>query len=134
MDIGRLPLFEAFSKRMSWLTARQTVLAENVANANTPDYVAKDVKDLDFGKILGTTPGDPGPIQLAVTQPDHIAIIPPGAGDKIVVEPEATSLDGNGVSLEEQMMKVSTNAASYALVTTLYKQNVGMIKSVLGGS
>ena len=36
MDIGHIPLFAAFSKRMAWLTQRQTVLAENVANANTP--------------------------------------------------------------------------------------------------
>lgn len=133
MDIGHIPLFEAISKRMQWLTARQTVLAENVANANTPDYVAKDVKELNFGAILGNAPGSPGPIRLAVTQPDHIAVRTPGADAKIVTEPEATSLDGNGVSLEEQMMKVSTNAANFALVTTLYKDNVGMIKSVLGG-
>jgi len=48
MDIGHIPLFAAFSKRMAWLTARQTVLAENVANANTPGYMAKDLKELDF--------------------------------------------------------------------------------------
>ena len=33
------------------------------------------------------------------------------------------SLDGNSVSIEAQMMKVSTNAADYALITAIYKQN-----------
>jgi flagellar basal-body rod protein FlgB len=43
------------------------------------------------------------------------------------------SLDGNGVNMEEQMMKVSTNAADYSVITTLYKQNISMIKTALGG-
>jgi flagellar basal-body rod protein FlgB len=130
MDIGRIPLFEALSKRMAWLTQRQTVLAENVANANTPGYVAKDLKELDFGTVLGKTAGK---LQLAATEPGHILSPAQDSGAQVVTEADDHSLDGNGVSLEAQMMKVSTNAADYALVTTLYKQNVDLIKSVLGG-
>jgi flagellar basal-body rod protein FlgB len=134
MDIGQIPLFSALSKRMSWLTARQTVLAENVANANTPGYIAKDIKEIDFKSLLGKTSGaHGGPLQMAADQVGHIAL---GAGNnqpQIVQLTDDKSLDGNGVSLEEQMMKVSTNAADYSLITTLYKQNVSMIKSVLGG-
>lgn len=130
MDIGRIPLFDALSKRMAWLTQRQTVLAENVANANTPGYVAKDLKELDFGSVLGKTAGK---LQLAATEPGHILSPAQDGGSPTVVLADDHSIDGNGVSLESQMMKVSTNAADYALVTTLYKQNVDMVKSVLGG-
>lgn len=130
MDIGRIPLFDALSKRMTWLTQRQTVLAENVANANTPGYVSKDLKELNFGSILGQTPGA---LQLAATEPGHILSPGPDTITPVVTEADDRSIDGNGVSLESQMMKVSTNAADYALVTTLYKQNVEMVKSVLGG-
>lgn len=131
MDIGTIPLFAALTKRMTWLTQRQTVLAENVANANTPGYIAKDLKELDFGSILGKSAGK---LQLAATEPGHI--MSPAQDDTtapIVTDTEDQSLDGNGVSLESQMMKVSTNAADYALVTTLYKQNVDMVKTALGG-
>jgi flagellar basal-body rod protein FlgB len=130
MDIGRIPLFDALSKRMAWLTQRQTVLAENVANANTPGYVAKDLKELDFGSIVGKAQGA---LQLAATQPGHILSPSKDTGAPVITEADDHSLDGNGVSIEEQMMKVSTNAADYALVTTLYKQNVDLVKSVLGG-
>lgn len=132
MDIGTIPLFAALTKRMAWLTQRQTVLAENVANANTPGYVAKDLKELDFGSILGKSAGR---LPLAATEPGHI--LAPGQDDTAPIVTESAdpqSLDGNGVSLESEMMKVSTNAADYALVTTLYKQNVDMVKTALGGA
>lgn len=131
MDIGRIPLFDALAKRMAWLTQRQTVLAENVANANTPGYVAKDIKELNFGSAISQAQGA---LRLAVTQPGHIVSSAPDTVAPVVTDPESRSLDGNGVSLESQMMKVSTNASDFALVTTLYKQNVAMVKSVLGGS
>ncbi len=131
MDIGQIPLFAALTKRMSWLTARQTVLAENVANANTPGYVAKDLKELDFKSLIGKTKSF-GPLQLAATEPGHIAPAVATTPAQVVTAADDQSLDGNGVSLEAQMMKVSTNASDYALVTSLYKQNIGLIKIVLG--
>ena len=134
MDIGHVPLFAAFAKRMAWLTARQTVLAENVANANTPGYLAKDLKALDFKSLVGGASGaNGGPLRLAADQPGHIAPAVANNVAAVVRLPDDRSLSGNGVSLESQMMKVSTNASEYALVTTLYKQNIGMLKTVLGG-
>jgi flagellar basal-body rod protein FlgB len=134
MEIGHIPLFAALSKRMAWLTARQTVLAENVANANTPGYVAKDLKELDFRSLIGNGgAATGGALQLAADQPGHIAPAVPSAPAPVVPVADDQSLSGNGVSLESQMMKVSTNASEYALVTTLYKQNISMIKTVLGG-
>ena len=66
MDITKLPLFETMRERLSFLTARQSVLAENVANANTPGYEAKDVEAPDFAAMaageggLRTTDPRPG--------------------------------------------------------------------------
>jgi flagellar basal-body rod protein FlgB len=135
MDIGQIPLFAALSKRMSWITARQTVLAENVANANTPGYVAKDLKELDFKSLIGKSsgPGQRGALRMAADQVGHIAPSVSSDPAPTVKLADDKSLDGNGVSLEAQMMKVSTNAADYSLITTLYKQNISMIKTVLGG-
>jgi flagellar basal-body rod protein FlgB len=134
MDIGHIPLFAAFSKRMAWLTARQTVLAQNVANANTPGYQAKDLKQLDFKSLVGGGKGTTGGLlRLAADQPGHIAPALANTPAAVIKVADDQSLDGNGVSLESQMMKVSTNASEYALVTTLYRQNISMIKTVLGG-
>jgi len=134
MDIGHIPLFAAFSKRMAWLTARQTVLAQNVANANTPGYQAKDLKQLDFKSLVGGGKGTTGGLlRLAADQPGHIAPALANTPAAVIKVADDQRLDGNGVSLESQMMKVSTNASEYALVTTLYRQNISMIKTVLGG-
>ena len=131
MDIGHIPLFTAFAKRMAWLSARQTVLAQNVANANTPGYVAKDLKEINFNSMVSNAPGL---LQLAATQPGHFAPAVPTTPTQLETVADDRALDGNGVSLEAQMMKVSSNAADYALVTTLYKDNVAMIKTALGGA
>lgn len=130
MDIRSIPLFEAITRRMSWLTERQTVLAENVANANTPGYNEKDLKEPDFKALLGRASSS---VHLVATQPGHITM--PAGGNQVgtVDTTEDRTLNGNGVSIEAQMMKVSENAADYALTTTLYKQNMALFKMVLGG-
>lgn len=131
MDIGSIPLFQAISQRMSWLTQRQTVLAENVANANTPGYVAKDIKEPDFGALVGQANGS---LQMATTNAGDITPgTNPTGGQVFTPTADDQSLDGNGVSIEDQMMKVSTNASDYAVVSALYKDHIAMIKMALGG-
>src|SRR5258708_39520952 len=72
MDLNGIPLFSLISGRMSWLSARQSVLAENVANGDTPNYVARDIKQLDFQNILaGQGMGD---TQLTTTNARHFEI------------------------------------------------------------
>ncbi len=131
MDIKSIPLFEAITRRLAWLSDRQTVLAENVANANTPDYLAKDIKEPDFHALVT---GASSVLQMMATQPGHITTRPAGEIAGSTVDANEPTLDGNGVSIEAQMMKVSDNAADYALTTTLYKQNLALIKMALGGS
>jgi len=67
MDLNGIPLFSLISGRMSWLSARQSVLAENVANGDTPNYAARDIKPLDFQTILAGQ--GMGSTKLAITMP-----------------------------------------------------------------
>ena len=55
MDFSKINLFKALSRKMAWLSDRQEVLAQNIAEANTPGYKAKDIKPADFRDILGQT-------------------------------------------------------------------------------
>ena len=132
MDINSIPLFAAITRRMAWLTDRQTVLAENVANVNTPGYLEKDLKEPDFRGLLAGA-GDSSILRLAATQPGHITTKPDGEIIGTIDTTTDRTLNGNGVSIEAQMMKVSENASDYALTTTLYKDHISMIKMVLGG-
>src|SRR5258708_27191638 len=72
MDLNGIPLFSVISGRMTWLSARQSVLAENVANGDTPNYVARDMKPLDFQTILAGQGA--GGTQLSTTNARHFEI------------------------------------------------------------
>lgn len=133
MDLTQIPLFKAMAKRLAWLGERQTVLAENVANANTPGFRAQDLKPLDFGALVA---GARGQLKIAATEPGHISTPAGRAAASFQRDANARAeraLSGNSVSLEDQMMKVTQTATDYAFTTSLYKKHVALIKAALGG-
>jgi len=125
MDLTLIPLFKAMAKKLAWLGARQTVLAENVANANTPGFRASDLKPVDFGKLLSGQ--SDGPLMLAATSPSHITT--PASGAPPVAQKVAAS---GPIQLEDQMMKVSDTATDFAFTTSLYQKQIALIKEALG--
>ncbi len=50
---GKINLFALISRRMDWLSQRQRVLAHNIANSDTPDFVPRDLDEKSFKRILG---------------------------------------------------------------------------------
>lgn len=137
MAIGDLPILDMMKQRLHWLTARQQVLAQNVANADTPGYEARDLKELDFGAMVKRS----GPVLAAVaTQAGHIGSPAGGGmrpaqatGGEVVRKPDfETSPSGNSVVLEEQMIKVAETQMDYQTVTGLYSKSLGLIKIALG--
>lgn len=128
MDLSQIPLFSALVKRMSWLTDRQTVLAENVANADTPGYQARDLRQPDFRQLLSQSSGQS---TLATTQPGHLQA-KRSLVDLASSETTAASPGGGKSTIEDEMMKVSQTANDYALVATVYRANLNMVKTVLG--
>ncbi len=135
MDLSSLPLFSAISRKMSWLTARQGVLAQNVANVDTPGFKGSDLRPLDFSNELKSFAAGAGGARLrpAVTSPLDVAATRPQ--DNLTPFPLPTTSDheinGNTVSLEDQMMQVSETASDYQLVSSLYTMQVGMMKTAL---
>jgi flagellar basal-body rod protein FlgB len=134
MDLTKMPLFSLMARRMDWLTQRETVLAQNIANADSPEYRARDLTPASFREML--QPSVPR-VQLVADEPAHI--LPPKAGPASFRDAKSkkvyeTSLDGNAVSLEEQMMKVSETQGDYRLVTNLFEKQVSMLKQAIGRS
>src|SRR5436305_1430945 len=70
MAISDLPIFSMLRTRMNWHQERQRLLAENVANADTPGYRSRDLAPLDFGKQVEQASGQ---LQLALTSPAHLS-------------------------------------------------------------
>jgi flagellar basal-body rod protein FlgB len=138
MSIGDLPIFSMMKQRLHWLTERQQVLAENVANANTPGYEAKDLKELDFGAMVDASGPKLAPV---ATNPGHIGSPLAGAGgtfgrarggDVVKQADFETSPSGNSVTLEDQMVKVAQTQMDYEAVTTLYSKGLGLVRIALG--
>lgn len=129
-DIG---LFKALNAKMAYLDHRQKIIAQNVANADTPDYRPEDLTPLDFGGVLKNL-GVDGGVRLETTRPGHMPM--PGAvtggrdGEQKVTYEVAPA--ENAVVLEEQMMKASRTSMDYTMVASLYQKDVNMIRTALG--
>lgn len=117
---------------MRWHQARQSVLAENVANADSPNFAARDLKRLSFGGA-GTAAAASQP---AVTQAGHIGGPASAPGKFATVRTGAFEVtpDGNRVTIEDQMMKVTENELNYQAVTTLYSRALGLVKTAISRS
>jgi len=133
MPVSDIPLFSMLRTRMQWHQERQKVLAENVANADTPNFRTRDLKPLDFGSQLKTAGQAGGPVRLAATDPAHIAgstansAFATAGNSKYDVKPA-----GNAVNLEEEMMKVASNQMDYQAAVSLYSRSMGLFRTALG--
>ncbi|MBV9863590.1 MAG: flagellar basal body rod protein FlgB [Alphaproteobacteria bacterium] len=132
MDPGSIPLFQAMARRMSWLSERQSVLAQNVANADTPGYAAQDLKPITFRDLLS---GKGGRLALTASGGNSLTGTRPANGFSSTAAPAPErTLSGNAVNLEGEMMKVAETTADYQLALDLYRKHIGMLKAALGHS
>jgi flagellar basal-body rod protein FlgB len=134
MDLNGVPLFSLLTGRMSWLSARQSVLADNVANADTPNYVARDVKPMDFDSLVAGQVGGKGVNGLSTTNAHHIDVrARKGAVEQEDAVGEGGNPNGNVVSIEQEMIKLSDTQIQYQTATNLYQKAVNMFRTALGG-
>jgi flagellar basal-body rod protein FlgB len=135
MDLPDIPLLSMLRTRMTWLNQRQDVLTQNVANADTPGYTAHDLKPVDFSQELRQAAGPmTGASQLTVTDPRHIAIRNTASSDfqDMTVNDSEGSPNGNSVSLEQEMIKVSDTQAEFQAAANLYGKAITMMKTAIG--
>ena len=131
MDLPDIPLFSMLRQRMSWLHQRQDTLAQNVANADTPRYVARDLKPLDFDDALNVVRrGTP----MMTTNVRHIALTPSTSGtfEDHETPDQESDPNGNAVSLEMEMIKVSETQAQFQAAANLYAKAMTMMKTAIG--
>ena len=139
MDITNLPMFGLIKERLNWVGQRQQVITQNIANADTPEYKARDIEKFNFKKTLREyTPnsrlGKGG--AMVTTHPMHLS----GRVDSVAGEssratrkPYETAPDGNSVVLEEQMVKMNEAAVQHSTMVGLYRKHLSMIKMVVKG-
>lgn len=131
MDLTKLGIFRLLRDKMSWHGQRQEVLAQNIANSDTPDYTPRDLAAFDFRAEMRKA----SRLQLAATSSQHLPGTQAKGGefkDGAQRMPYETTPDGNQVVLEEQMMKVGQNASDYQTITNLYRKQVAMLRTAIG--
>ncbi|GBR20735.1 flagellar basal body rod protein FlgB [Asaia spathodeae] len=114
------------TQRMHWLQSRESVLAGNVANANTPGYVARDLPQ--FAGVLK----DHLSVSLARTDAGHLA----GSTSQSSIKKDigSSSIDGNQVDLETELEKITATDDQQRLATNAYSTYMSMFSIALGSS
>ena len=134
MAITDIPILSMLRTRLDWSQARQRVLAENVANADTPKFRARDLAPLKFDDPPAAASTMVTGISLTRTASSHIEGVglsqsPFANGAARVYEVRPA---GNAVNLEEEMMKVAANQMDFQTATALYTRTLNLIKTALG--
>ncbi len=105
---------------------RNKVLASNIANVDTPNYRAQDIK---FGEALGNE------MTLATTSPGHIKTAPAGSVSGQVSADDAQPwADKNNVEMDQEVAKLTENAMLFQAAVTLLEKKIQMYKSALSTS
>lgn len=137
MDFSSLTLFQVMKAKMAYLSQRQGVLAQNVANADTPGYRAKDVMKPDFKKMIAATGGGSvHKVAIERTNPGHMSGMKMDNNQFTEFKRKNTdelNPNGNNVSIEEEMVKVADNQQEYQKVVSIYAKTVSLLKTAVSG-
>jgi flagellar basal-body rod protein FlgB len=132
-------LLSGIGAAMRHLSERQRVIAQNIANGDTPGFKARDVRAPDFSALVEGRSGTAGapriarPRIAATSQMAALGARAPQAGD-VFEDREVTETkpDGNNVTLEDQLLKMGEVQAEYAALTNIYRKQMGLLRSAIG--
>ncbi|MDH4990941.1 flagellar basal body rod protein FlgB [Aquamicrobium lusatiense] len=121
-------LFDLATRQSQWLAVRQTAIAGNIANVNTPGYLARDVEP--FEKVLDRTG-----MTLGSTQPGHMGFGATEASFRTQVQEYNGALlpSKNTVVVENELMKAGEVRRAFEMNTAIVKAFHGMLLSVSKG-
>ena len=121
---------DVLHKTLDLRQQRHTVLASNIANAETPGFIAKDVR---FEEALRAAATPPPPPPLRQTHPEHLPLIHPTSirnvqGTLVVTPSDDIGHDLNTVSIDQEMAKLATNTMHYNASTEILSRAFDQLK------
>jgi flagellar basal-body rod protein FlgB len=119
-------VYGALQARMSYLTARQGVIAENIANANTPGYLARDVTN-------PTSKGGASTFAMAMTNARHMQTGGATGGFETTTSREYLQHNGNSVRMDQEMLHMNQTQLDYRMLTQLYTKQTELQRIALKG-
>lgn len=130
MDNSQLGLFDLADRRLRWIDRRQEVLANNVANADTPRWRPRDIAA--FADTLDRASTAIGGGSLALTNPLHLAGTAQDEAGSRAIKVTEHAPDGNAVALDSELAKIGDTEAAHELVTGLYKKYLALFRAAIG--
>lgn len=127
MDPTRTTPVSLAERRLAWLESRQRVLAQNIANADTPGYRPRDLRP--FAETLARAGGGVG---LARTDARHLAPAGGSSGARPDRQVAERAPNGNAVALDQQALKVADTDTAHAFATGLHRRYLGLFRTALG--
>ena len=131
---GTPKLLQGIEQAMQHLSGRQRVVAQNIANSETPGFKAREMEAPDFSRLLATQEGGPRVVRPRVSISSGMAAMgarPPSGANGVVLDKDTmeTKPDGNNVTLEEQLLKMGQVQADFTALTSLYKKQLMLMKT-----
>jgi flagellar basal-body rod protein FlgB len=138
MGMGDFSLLSALKSKMFWHESRQRLLAENVANADTPGYRVRDLAKPDFAQMASAASTGSAKLKptASVTHAAHFSTSMSPVRNSLMTTTTEGAVEvtpqGNGVVLEEEMMKVTSNQMDYQAAASLYSKTLGLFRTAIG--
>ena len=136
MDLSRTPLYAMITQRMGWLTERQRVISQNVANADTPGYQARDV---DFKTALAEAAGAQSaqPGAMVRTSARHMSAGgidgATSVGSLVYRTVTQASIDNNTVDVNVERAQFADNAMRYEASLTFINAKIKSLMAAIQG-
>jgi flagellar basal-body rod protein FlgB len=110
---------------------RLSILAANLANADTPNYKARDI---DFASVLGNADGE-APLPVSITNAAHLSMSDGGlpAGELKYRNPYQASLDGNTVEMPVEQAAFSENNVRYQASLQFINSQISLLQFAIAG-
>ena len=129
--MSELSLMNNLESRMQWLSGRQQVLTQNITNADTPGYRAKELAEPSFKTVLNGMAAVP----MAQTNKMHLTSGRPSLSSGTATvnrRPTEVYPTGNSVNLEDETRKAAQNVMDFQLVSSIYKKEINMLMMASG--
>ena len=121
-----LEIFQLSHAMARHAAKRQEAVSANMANADTPGYQPRDLEA--FNEIMRSRPGTDG---MRSTRAGHIGAEAPLLS-RAQTETGTVSVNGNGVSLEEEMLRAVSVRRQHNRALAIYKSSLSILRASIG--
>lgn len=123
--LSKIAVLRQASAQMEYQSHRQALVTENIANADTPGFRPRDLKPFDEQVRTAR-------IDLAVSSDRHLKGRAGGGLADMQAKSYEVAPNGNGVVIEEQMLKMAAIQGTHQMASQIYRKGVELLRASFG--